>query len=122
MIPDKSIAELLDLQSSVFRSIRYIHTMMKMNLNLSPARATVRREPVNQPSIVLLGREKIGVRKSAPFLIAPCIHRARVFSAPRFHATFLFRKGRTCSPILRQKRGFEVIGQSNDQMDSATRD
>jgi hypothetical protein len=98
-----------------------INPVMQVDFNFSPAGMTMIGNAVDQTSVILLRRIEVSVYQRPPFLVAPPIHSSRVCGAPVFHAALLFGKGGARSTIFRHNGRFEVIGNSNDQMQGAAR-
>lgn len=89
---------------------------MKVNLDLAPACVTVFSEAPDQPSVVLLGRVKIGMAQGESVGVAPLIHGVRVFAAPSLEPLLLLTRRRERPRALRTDAWLEVISDGNQEV------
>lgn len=117
MLRGQRIAELRKLAAGIFGSVGREDSVMKLNLYLTPTRLAVLRQLLYQAMVVLFGGIKISVNEGMTITIAPRVGQPRIFPAPQIEAAFLLYMVGAQHPIFRHNRGFEVIRQSNHQMD-----
>src|SRR5437879_5857326 len=86
---DQRIAELLEQPTRPRPSIRALHSMMEMDLDLAPTFAAVLRQAADDLLIELLRREEVRVSKPAAVGVEGIGDRPRVLATPLFEATLL---------------------------------
>lgn len=71
MTQSQSISKLFQLPPRICRSVGRIQSVMQVDFNFSPALVAVLGKGIEQVSIVLLSRIKIGVDEGPSFLVTP---------------------------------------------------
>jgi hypothetical protein len=75
-------------------------------------------EATDKSPIILLGRIKVGMNERPTVAVAPGIDDFGILPAPSFQPLPLFLARRSCLSISGHNSGLEMIGQSQDQMNS----
>src|SRR3989442_2119119 len=112
----KAVSEFYENSARVLGSVGGLNAMVQVDLDLTPARAAVLGQAVDQGLVVLLGWIEVGVTHGATISVTPTADGLRILRAPLLKTTLLLIHARVCFG-LRRDRWFEVIGHSHHDVD-----